>query len=268
MTDFSFIQITDHHLMESDGQTRLGFTPDRSLRAVFRHIAAGAGQQADFILSSGDLVEPPTDATYSYALQLLGTKPAAAPGPLRINIEGLHDFPMYVLPGNHDERAFFFRHLFPESAGADLFNYTFEHKGVRFICTDWGEAPKAVFFPQTRAFLAEAVRSDQPLVILTHHHVTPVGSRWLDDFIADEIGQFWEIVSAPGVKERVLGILSGHVHIPYETSDHGIPVLGLRSTAFPFAKTDEFALTDEPPQYRVVQIQGNKLTSHVYEVPI
>jgi hypothetical protein len=175
---------------------------------------------------------------------------------------------MYFLPGNHDERDFFFRHLFPVSGQQDLFNFTFDHKGVRFICVDWGQEPKAVFFPETSEFLSRSVQSDMPIVILSHHHITPVGSRWLDNFIADDIEQFWAIVTQPGVKERILGILAGHVHIPYETETNGIQVLGLRSTAFPFAKTDEFALTNEPPQYRLVQIQGDKLTSRVYDVAI
>ncbi len=268
MPNFSFIQISDHHLMETDGQTRDGFTPDRSLRAVFKHIAGHAGE-ADFIVSTGDLVEPSSDETYTFALKFLGSESkVAAPGPLQINIEGFRDYPMYFLPGNHDERDLFFRHLFPKSEPANLFNFTFDHKGVRFICIDWGPEPNAVFFPETREFLALAVKTDLQIVILSHHHVTPVGSLWLDNFIADEIDEFWEILTQPAVKERVLGILSGHVHIPYETEVHGIQVLGLRSTAFPFAKSDEFALTNEPPQYRVVTIKGNKLTSRVFDVAV
>jgi hypothetical protein len=174
---------------------------------------------------------------------------------------------MYFLPGNHDDRRLFYRYLFPGSQPAELFNLAFDHQGVRFICLDFGVDAKAVLFPQTRAFLAQAVQADAPLVILTHHHVTPVGARWLDEFVADEIDRFWEIVAAPDVKRRLLGILSGHVHITYDTDVEGIPVLGLRSTTLPFARSEHFALVHEPAQYRLVRIQGERLTTQVYTVP-
>jgi 3',5'-cyclic-AMP phosphodiesterase len=263
MPDFSFIQITDHHLMESEGQSRDGFTPDRALRSVFRRIAAEAAERADFIVSTGDLVEPGTDATYSFARKLLGiNSDGAAPGPLKINIEGLSDFPMYFLPGNHDDRPLLFKHFFAKTQPSALFNFSFDHKGVRFACIDWGEEPKAVWTPETRDFLSAAVQPGQPTVILSHHHVTPIGSRWLDSFIAYKIEEFWEILRG----KNVLGIICGHVHIPYELESHGIPILGLRSTAFPFARADEYAITNEPPQFRVIHVREDQLTSEIHEV--
>ena len=267
MADFSFIHITDHHLMDSAGATREGFTPDEALRSVFKRIAADAAARADFIVSTGDLVEPGTEATYSFARSFLGINGSGvAPGPLRANIEGLRDYPMYFLPGNHDDRPLLFQHFFPGSEPSELFNFGFEHKGVKFVCIDWGAEPKAFWAPATRDSLARAIQPGQPTIILSHHHVAPIGSRWLDNFIADGIEEFWSILAQPG--NNILGIISGHVHIPYEIESHGIPVLGLRSTAFPFADSDEYALTNKPPQYRVVHIQGEKLRSEIYDVKV
>ena len=269
MQNFSFIQITDHHLLESEEQIREGFVPGHALRMVMRHIARNVADKADFIISTGDLVEPPTEAAYACAARLLGLDPAAtAPGPWRVNTEGLHDYPMYFVPGNHDEREMLTRCLFPESEPVALYNFTFEHKGVQFIFMDWGPESKAVFLPETRAFLAQALQSDLPSVIVCHQHVKKIGSRWLDSFLADELDQFWEIVAAPGVKEKVLDILCGHVHITYEDEYRGIPILGLRSTAYPFAKTDDITVILAPPHYRFVSIQNNILTSRIYKVPI
>ena len=73
--DFSFIQITDHHLLESEEQIREGFVPGHALRMVMRHIAENVADKADFIISTGDLVEPPTDAAYECAIRLLGLSP-------------------------------------------------------------------------------------------------------------------------------------------------------------------------------------------------
>src|SRR5918994_394287 len=151
--DFSFIQITDHHLLE-----------------------------------------PPTEAAYACAAKLLGLDSSAiAPGPWRVNTEGLHNYPMYFVPGNHDDREMVTRCLFPDSKPARLYNFTFEHKGVQFIFMDWGPESKAVFLPETRQFLLQALQSDLPSVIVCHQHVKAIGVHWLDEFLADELDQFWEI---------------------------------------------------------------------------
>jgi Icc protein len=267
MSDFSFIQITDHHLLESEEQIREGFVPGYALRKVMMHIAANVAGKADFILSTGDLVEPPTEAAYDCARRLLGLDASAAlPGPQRLDLEGLRGYPIYFLPGNHDDRALMRRYLFPGSQPAGLFNFAFAHKGVQFIFMDWGPESKAVFLPETRNFLAQALESELPSIIVSHQHVKPIGSRWLDDFIADEIDDFWEIVTQPGIKERILGILCGHVHITYEDEYQGIQVLGLRSTAYPFAKTDDPLVILAPPHYRFISIQNGVLTSRIYNV--
>jgi len=269
MTDFSFIQITDHHLMESEDKLREGFSPGYALRMVMKHIAGNVADKADFIISTGDLVEPDSDATYQCALNLLGIHSRASlPGPQRINVEGLSDYPMYFLPGNHDDREMFTRYLFPDSKAPALYNFTFVHKGVQFVFMDWGPESKACFLPETSASLVQALQENLPSVIVCHQHVKRIGSRWLDSFLADDLDQFWEIVSHPTIREKVLAILCGHVHITYEDEYRGIPILGLRSTAYPFAKTDDVQVILAPPHYRYVTIQNNILTSRIYKVPI
>ncbi|HLO27971.1 MAG TPA: metallophosphoesterase [Anaerolineales bacterium] len=266
---FSFIQITDHHLLESEEQLREGFVPGHALRMVMRHIAEHAAGKADFIISTGDLVEPPTEAAYACAIKLLGLGPSAAlPGPQHANVEGLHDYPMYFLPGNHDDRELLRRCLFPDSEPVGLYNFKFEHKGVQFVFMDWGVESKAVFLPETRNFLSQALKSELPSVIVCHQHVKPIGSRWLDSFIADEIDEFWEVVTAPGIKEKILGILCGHVHITYEDEYQGIQILGLRSTAYPFAKSDDVLVILAPPHYRYIHVHDGILTSRIYKVLI
>ena len=51
MESFSFIQITDHHLLESEEQLREGFSPGYALRMVMRHIAEHVADNVDFIIS-------------------------------------------------------------------------------------------------------------------------------------------------------------------------------------------------------------------------
>lgn len=269
MADFSFIQITDHHLLESQEELREGFSPGHALRMVMKHIAEHVADKADFIISTGDLVEPATDKAYQCAMGLLGMETSTSwPGPLKVNVEGLNSYPLYFLPGNHDDRELLTRCFFPKSKSPRLYNFTFVHKDVQFIFMDWGPESKAVFLPETRKFLTQALQSDLPSVIVCHQHVKPIGSRWLDEFIADDIDQFWDILANPDIKEKMLGILCGHVHITYEDEYKGIQILGLRSTAYPFAKTDEIEIILAPPHYRFISIQNNVLTSRIYEVLI
>ena len=269
MSNFSFVQITDHHLLEREDQLREGFSPGHALRMVMRHIAEHVADKADFIVSTGDLVEPEMDANYQCAVRLLGVSSAAAlPGPQHINVEGLSNYPMYFLPGNHDDRTLMTHYFFPKSKSPGLYNFTFAHKDVQFIFMDWGSESKACFLPETREFLKEALQTDLPVVLICHQHVKPIGVRWLDDFIADEIDEFWDVLLQPGVKEKIMGILCGHAHITYEDEYRGIPILGLRSTAFPFARTDHPTLILAAPHYRYIHIQDGIMTSRIYKVPI
>jgi len=269
MEKFSFVQITDHHLLESEEQLRHGFSTGYALRMVMRHIGEHFVDKIDFIISTGDLVDPCSEATYQNAVNLLGVNSSTAlPGPQRINIEGLQDFSMYLLPGNHDDREMFTRYFFPDSRPVNLYNFAFIHKGVQFVFMDWGAESKAHLFPETHGFLANALQADLPSVIVCHQHVKQIGSRWMDEFLADNLDEFWEVVTNPSTKEKVLGILCGHTHMTYEEEYKGIPILGLRSTAFPFARTDEPLMLLAPPHYRVVHIQDGVLTSRIFEVPI
>ncbi len=269
MSGFSFIQITDHHLAETETGLVRGFSPAYALRAVLRHMAANAAAHADFILSTGDLVDSLTPSAYENFCKMMQLNPAASPpGPGQITIEGLRNFPIYIMPGNHDDRALFLSHLFPQAPQTTLVNTTFQHKGVQFISLDMGANAKAVLRRETLDFLSQALKTSLPTVVLTHHHVTPIGSRWLDEFIADDVQQFWDVLTDPGVKADILGVISGHTHMTYEVIVKGIPVFGLRSTSFPFANLDEPVYTLQPPHYRLVTIQDGLLTTRVFEVQL
>lgn len=267
MGDFSFVQITDHHLLESEEKLKFGFSPSYAFRTVMRHISEHVADKADFIFCTGDLVDNPTDVSYQAAKKLLGINTSAAlSSSQKINIEGLNDFPTYFLTGNHDDCELMTRLLFPDSKPPTLYNFSFVHKSVQFVVMDWGRKNKAFLFPETKDFLTQALQAEMSSVIISHHQVKKVGSRWMDGFLADNIGEFWEVV-LPN-KEKVLGILCGHIHHTYNEEYEGVQVLGLQSTAFPFKRTNEPLMLLKPPQYRFVTIRDNVLTSRIYTVSL
>jgi 3',5'-cyclic-AMP phosphodiesterase len=264
--DFSFIQITDHHLTTSETELLNGFSTRHALRTVLQHIAQNIGDHADFIISTGDLVENPSKIAYQAFLHMLNARNTSSemPGPVFISAEGFQEFPLYLLPGNHDDRNNFFKYLFPKSLPAPLMNVAFIHKGIQFICLDWGPHSKAAAHPEMLSFLAQSVETNLPSIILMHHQLVKIGSRWLDDFIADDLTRFWKIVTG----HNVLGIFCGHVHTTYERIINDIPIFGLRSTAYSFVLQDEPLACLLPPHYRLVTVQNGILTTRIFEVPL
>jgi 3',5'-cyclic AMP phosphodiesterase CpdA len=264
---FSFVQISDHHLGETKDHLMYGFSTTYAFRAVMRHIATHVADDVDFIVSTGDLVREPTPAAYESARRLLNLEvrpDSAAPGPQLVSLEGLTDVPMYFLPGNHDDRDNFFRYLFPQTSPRPWMNVTFQHQGVQFICLDWGAQDQAVLKPEMLDWLSDLLQSDQPALVLTHHHVSPLNVRWLDNFIAADIERFWDVVR----DRNVLGVLCGHAHITYHDLVHGIPVLGVRATAYQFARQDTPLHVLAPPHYRLATVRQGRLTSRIFEVPL
>jgi Icc protein len=239
-----------------------------------RHIAQNAGHLADFIVTTGDLVETPSDEGYATAVHLLGLQGALrevdAPGPQLVSYEGLSGFPMYFLPGNHDDRQNFYNNLSlrrpfsTSSQSSPLMNTKFQHKGIQFVCLDWGAENQAEASPQMLTFLTDALDQHTPSILLMHHPVVPIGVRWMDSLLAEGVGKFWEIVRG----RRVLGIFCGHLHNTYDRKVEGIPVYGLRSTAPQFALQEEPLLCIQPPHYRVVHVEPEGLTTEIVEVAL
>ena len=176
--------------------------------------------------------------------------------------------PMYFLPGNHDPRDVFFRNMFPSSVGTSLrsaMNVSFTHKGIQFICIDWGSENKGVSTPAMIDHLRRSLDDNRPTIILSHHHVTPIGVHRFDQNLADDMHLFESVIRG----RNVLAILAGHAHTTYETELAAIPVYGLRSTHYSFAQSgEEWCYVLRPPHYRVVTVDGDKLTSEIVEVAI
>lgn len=268
---FSFVQITDHHLRDSESLLLQGYSPAYALRKVLQHIATHNASHIDFMVLSGDIVDEATDLAYENVAQMLQLQAVSpAPGPELVTLEGLQECPMYFLPGNHDDRHHFFRHLFADTAPVPHMDVCFQHKGVQFICLDWGPRGKAIAHPGMLDFLSRSLQTDMPSILLTHHHLVPVGCRWIDAFLPNQEDHeaFWNIVSEH--HERILGIFSGHAHVTYERVVNGIPVFGLRSTAPQpvLQEQDEPLLCLQPPHYRLVTVQDKVLTTRIFEVPL
>jgi Icc protein len=261
----SFAQITDHHLTAAHGGLARGFSPDFALRAVLRDLAERAGDDLDFVVSTGDAVERPGDEVYRHARLLLELGRAAeGPAHVQLRAEGL-DVPAYLYPGNHDDRELFYRVLL-DGSGQPPGHRSFECGGVRFLWTDWGERGQARADDELFSFLERELTDVRPTIVLTHHHFVALGARWLDALLppADESARFFATLAG----RSVLAVLSGHAHNTYACEIAGVPVYGLRATAWQFALTDAPLPTLEPPSYRLVTVDDGRFETDVVEVPL
>ena len=262
---FSFIQITDHHLGATEQTYNHGYATAHALGQVLDHIAEADGWGAEFLVCTGDLVNNGTGEEYAFFRRFVGLEgAAAAPGPLALSRGRLRGLPAYFIPGNHDVRPVFFDGFFSGVAPAGA-NMAFEHNGVQFLCLDFGTGGRAgEVRPETLAFLRGHLGGGRPSVLFMHYHPVPVGIPWLDIALPQEIEAFWDVLESG----RVLGVLFGHAHTTVETRVRGIPVMGLRSTNFQFAVTEQPVYCLLPPHYRVVTVGDGGLTSQIHEVRV
>lgn len=262
---FSFVQITDHHLGSHEHEYNYGYATAYALGRVMDHLAQSGGQGMDFLVCTGDLVNRGTVEEYAFARRFLGVQGTMpSPGPLAISWDRLRDLPAYFIPGNHDIRPVFFSSMFSAPAPGTA-NAAFVHKGVQFLCLDFGTGQRAgQVLPDTLSFLRARLTMRMPAVLMLHYHPIAVGIPWLDAAVPDRIEEFWDVVTAG----PVLGVLFGHAHATVDAEVRGIPVLGLRSTNFQFAPAEQPLYCLLPPQYRIVTISGGRLASRIHEVPL
>jgi Icc protein len=263
---FTFIQISDPHILEIETGRLHGFSPGTALRQVLQHIAAHQAGQFDFLVFTGDTVNTPTPDAYQTFKRLAGLpeQPGTFPGPLLASFAGLKDIPIYCLPGNHDDRDRFYQQLFPQTTPGDLANAAIQFQGVQLIFLDLGPGERPRIPPDTLHFLIHSLQTGQPSILLLHHNVAPMGSRWLDKYISKDIDLFWQALEG----RPVLGIFCGHTHVSYAVTFHNFPVYGISSTAIPFVAQGEHLMPLLPPHYRRVSIQAGEISTQVFEVEL
>lgn len=235
-------QITDLHLPEHAGTRVAGVDADDSLRRVLRHMPGGAPRRPDLILATGDIADTGAATAYRrFQGHMLET--------------GL---PAFGLPGNHDDPATLSEvwrgHLPP----------WIDTPAWRIILLDSTLPGQDAgrLGAQKLSLLGAALKSAPAhVLVVVHHHPVPVRSQWLDRYMLQDAGAFFECL---GESERVRAVLCGHVHQEcdgwyrglHEGRDTAIRVLASPSTAFQFApRTREYSLDTAGPAYRWLLLQ-------------
>jgi 3',5'-cyclic-AMP phosphodiesterase len=249
---FVLVQLSDFHLGATWAQ---GNT--RELLADTIEWICAHGPKPDAVLVSGDLADHATDDEYELARELLELLSA----------------PVYVLPGNHDERSALRRHFDLPDADAEPIQYTAYVGPLRLVVLDSTRPGEdgGQLDESRLAWLEMALAADQaaPTVIAMHHPPLATGVPGWDEIVlprSDRLALARVVEKQPQVQR----IVAGHLHRTLAGAIGGRSVLAVPSTyvqaQVDFAATT-IPLSSERPGFAVHALIDGELASYVQGVP-
>ena len=235
-------QITDFHIKARGELAYRVVDTAACLAAAVRRIAA-LDPQPDLVVATGDLTDFGRPDEYELLRELLT--------PL--------DRPVYVIPGNHDEReamrlAFADRGFLPASG---FLHYAIEHYPVRLVALDTvipGEGGGRLC-AERLAWLDRclAAAPDRPTAIIMHHPPFRTGIAHMDRIGLDGADAFAAVLARHPQVERVW---CGHLHraIQARIGPHAIASTApgtAHQVALDLHPNGASAFTMEPPGYQL-----------------
>ncbi len=248
---FLLVQVSDFHI----GGDWAGEDSLAKLAAAIESVRA-LRPQPDAVLVTGDLADNAADAEYEQVRELL----AALPGPL------------YVLPGNHDDRRALHRHFGVPGGDGEPVQYAADLGPLRLIAVDTtrpGEDPGALDADRLGWLDEElAMAPRTPTLLAMHHPPLLTGIP------------VWDELGLPDADRQALGevvarhpqvrrIVAGHMHRTMIGELAGRPVLTVPSTYVQTRldfRLQKIVLADEPAGFAVHAVLDGELVSHVQPV--
>jgi 3',5'-cyclic-AMP phosphodiesterase len=246
---FLLVQLSDPHI----GATWADADPVAGLTAAVESVRR-LPDDPDAVLLSGDLADNAADAEYELVREVVSRLAS----------------PVYVLPGNHDNRDTLRRHFgLPGAAGAPVQYAVALGAAGRLVVLDStrpGEDRGELDAERLAWLDAElAAAPDQVTLLALHHPPMPTGIP------------VWDAIGLPGADRRALAevlqrhqqvrrLVAGHMHRTIAGELAGRAVLAVPSTyvqARLVFSSDEIELIAEPPGFAVHAVLDGELASHV-----
>jgi 3',5'-cyclic AMP phosphodiesterase CpdA len=248
---FALVQLSDLHIGAEWG----GADPVARLEAAIESIRS-MKPEPDALLVSGDLADGAEDAEYERVLELLA--------PLRA--------PVYVLPGNHDDRGALHRHFgVPGGDGAPV-QYSVDLGPLLLVVLDTtrpGEDPGELDAERLEWLDAELSAAPKVPTLLAMHHppiATGVPAWDAIGLPAADRGALGEVVER---HPEVRRLVAGHVHRTMTGELAGRSVLTVPST-YVQARLElgshELAFSADPAGFALHTVLDGELISHVQPV--
>jgi 3',5'-cyclic AMP phosphodiesterase CpdA len=201
----------------------------------------------DVILHTGDIVHNGRTEEYAEAVRILAKANA----------------PVYVIPGNKDDRANLRAAFLPHGylkPGADFIEYSVEDHPVKLIAVDTlnTSSNKGDFCSVRAKRLIDLIDAEfkKPIAVFAHHppFEVPVGPNPLNFETPDMMARLREALQRSG---RVVGVFSGHVHRAAEGHVGSIPAIVVPCIATPLRKGEYPAHMKQRPVYYIHRFDPN-----------
>lgn len=210
-------------------------------------------QRPDALIATGDLVDLGRPEEYGLLREILA--------PLTM--------PVYLLPGNHDERGAL-RAAFPEHGylrqWAPFVQYAIDEHPLRIVALDTvipGEGGGALCAERLGWLERTLAASDKPTVVALHHPPFVTGIGHMDRIALGNAAGLAAVVARHPQVERVI---AGHLHRPIQCRFAGTVASVCPSPAHQVAldlspdAPDDFVL--EPPGYQLHTLTASGLVTH------
>ena len=247
-------QLSDLHVTVPGGLLDTHYHTAEHLERAVEHLLR-LDPRPDAVVITGDLVDGGSLAEYARLVELLAPLPV----------------PVYVIPGNHDERealraAFAPRGYLPAEG---FLCYAAEVGPVRVLALDTNvpRSPGGRLCAERLAWLEArlAEQPERPTIILVHHPPFATGMRVMDGMGLDGRDDLAAVVARHGQVERVL---CGHVHRAITRRFAGTIASTCPSTAhqvqLDLRERGGLAVVGEPPACALHRwSEGEGLVSHL-----
>jgi 3',5'-cyclic-AMP phosphodiesterase len=246
LANMHFVQLSDTHITHPNTLAYQRIDTATALRAAVARVLSLA-QPPHFVVITGDLVDHADEAEYLHLRELIS--PFAT-----------HAIPVYLIPGNHDNRAAL-RKVFADHAylGAEGYvQYVIDHHApLRLIALDTQKdgRPEGELCAQRLNWLEAqlAAAPHTPTVVLMHHPPFETLIHFMDEMgLTQGAEQLERILSAHPQVQR---LLCGHIHRQIEARFGGTIASVCTSTAHQLhlniAPDGTPAYTLEPPSFKL-----------------
>jgi 3',5'-cyclic AMP phosphodiesterase CpdA len=240
------VQLSDPHLRTDDPAREARFA------AAIARVAAMT-PQPDAVIVTGDVVDNAEPASYETAVRLLAELAS----------------PVYVIPGNHDDRASMRAAFGLAGDPDDEIRFTFDAGPLRVIAADT-IIPGAIGGRLDVAWVEEqlAAAPDQPTVLAIHHPAFLTGFIHMDGWAIDPADRS-ALAAVLEHAPQVVGVIAGHVHRSISGTVGGRPATIAPSVGLQLALNlveDVATVVEEPPGYLVHVWVDGQLVTHLQPV--
>jgi Icc protein len=254
MTTTQILQLSDLHPF-ADPDERLNGIPTRELLAeVVAHVQE-SGLRPDHVVVTGDHTHDERPETYAAVRELLGPF-----------IDRL-----WVVPGNHDDRAAL-RSAFADRIPVDgTDRITFSFVAGDWLCLGLDTHVPGAAGGKIGADQVEWIRTQlhehkpRAAVLFMHHPPVDLGLAWLDRIGIEDGYVLRDLLAA---EPRIKLVCCGHVHHESSNRVGTAEVVTVPSTGLQFSPvSDVVEFVAAPPGYRVIELDGDGYSTSVVRLP-